>query len=117
MNRPMPRSVRAGYPLERLSTVRTGGAAELFARAGSEEELAELLAFAAAAGKRVSVVGSGSNLLIADEGVPGLVVKLDREPRRDRGGGSPVAVRRRCAPAFRGGPRRARGTVAGSSSA
>ena len=92
----MPSSVRAGFPLERLSTVRTGGAAELFARAGSERELLELLAFAAALGKRVSVVGSGSNLLIADEGVPGLVVKLDRglaaidveDPRLLCGGGA-----------------------------
>ena len=78
MSTPAPESVRAGFPLERLSTVRTGGAAELFARAGSEEELRELVAFAGGAGKRVSVVGSGSNLLIADAGVPGLVIKLDR---------------------------------------
>src|SRR5205823_12428934 len=47
--------------------------------AGSEGELAELLAWAHAQGAAVSIVGSGSNLLIADEGVPGLVVKLDRE--------------------------------------
>ena len=78
MSVPAPRSVRAAYPLERLSTVRTGGAAELFARAGSQTELLELLAYASELGKRVSVVGSGSNLLIADEGVAGLVVKLDR---------------------------------------
>ena len=78
MSVPAPRSVRAGFPLERLSTVRTGGEAELFARAGSRAELLELLAYASELGKRVSVVGSGSNLLIADEGVAGLVVKLDR---------------------------------------
>ncbi len=59
--------------------MRTGGAGELFARAGSEERLLELLAWAAADGVAVSVVGSGSNLLVADEGVSGLVVKLDGE--------------------------------------
>ncbi len=77
-----PAAVRADYPLARLSTVRTGGPAEFFARAGNEEQLAELLAWASAAGSAVSVVGSGSNLLIADEGVAGLVVKLDRELAR-----------------------------------
>jgi UDP-N-acetylenolpyruvoylglucosamine reductase len=77
-----PAAVRADYPLARLSTVRTGGAAEFFARAGSEAQLAELLAWAAGAGSSVSVVGSGSNLLIADDGVPGLVVKLDRDLAR-----------------------------------
>jgi UDP-N-acetylenolpyruvoylglucosamine reductase len=74
-----PSIVRANAALFRLTTVRTGGAAEFFARAGSEAELLELLAWAETAAKRVSVVGSGSNLLIADEGVCGLVVKLDRE--------------------------------------
>jgi UDP-N-acetylmuramate dehydrogenase len=59
--------------------VRTGGAAEFFARAGSEAQLRGLLAWAADARLEVSVVGSGSNLLIADEGVPGLVLKLERE--------------------------------------
>jgi UDP-N-acetylmuramate dehydrogenase len=75
----IPPNVRREYPLERLSTVRTGGPAELFARAGGEQELLELLTFAATAEQPVSVVGSGSNLLIADAGVAGLVVKLDGE--------------------------------------
>jgi UDP-N-acetylmuramate dehydrogenase len=65
--------------LAQLATVRTGGAAELFARAGSESQLAELLGWAAGKGVAVSVVGSGSNLLVADEGVAGLVLKLDRD--------------------------------------
>ncbi len=77
-----PQSVRRDFPIARLSTVRTGGAAEFFARAGSEAELLELLAWADAAGAPVSVVGSGSNLLIADSGVAGLVLKLDRELAR-----------------------------------
>jgi UDP-N-acetylenolpyruvoylglucosamine reductase len=74
-----PQDVGRDVPIARLSTVRTGGAAEFFARAGSEAELLELLAWAAAAGVDVAVVGSGSNLLIADGGVAGLVLKLDRE--------------------------------------
>jgi UDP-N-acetylenolpyruvoylglucosamine reductase len=75
----LPEGIRRDYPLDRLTTVRTGGVGELFARAGGEEQLLELLAWAAAAGVPVSVVGSGSNLLVADRGVPGLVLKLDRD--------------------------------------
>jgi UDP-N-acetylmuramate dehydrogenase len=74
-----PSGVREAFPLAGLATVRTGGPAELFARAGSESQLAELLAWAAGEGIVVSVVGSGSNLLVADEGVAGLVLKLDRD--------------------------------------
>jgi len=62
-----------------MSTIRTGGEAEYFARAGSGAQLRELLAWARAAQVPVAIVGSGSNLLIADEGVRGLVVKLDRK--------------------------------------
>ncbi len=73
-----PPGVTRDYPLARLTTIRTGGTAELFARAGSLSELERLLAWAAAEAVEVGVVGSGSNLLIADAGVPGLIVKLDR---------------------------------------
>jgi UDP-N-acetylenolpyruvoylglucosamine reductase len=74
-----PAGVQRDHPLARLTTVRTGGTGELFARAGEAARLLELLAWAGVAGVRVSVVGSGSNLLIADDGVSGLVVKLDGE--------------------------------------
>lgn len=69
--------VERDYPLARLTTVRTGGPAEWFARPEDELRLRDLLAWAGAAGLEVAVVGSGSNLLVADEGVRGLVVKLD----------------------------------------
>jgi UDP-N-acetylmuramate dehydrogenase len=71
--------VQEDYPLSRLTTVRTGGSGEFFARAGSSEEALALLAWGEGAGITTSVVGSGSNLLIADEGVGGLVIKLDGE--------------------------------------
>jgi UDP-N-acetylmuramate dehydrogenase len=73
-----PQAVEPDFPLSRLTTVRTGGPAEFFARAGSDDQLAELLAWAAEERAAVSVVGSGSNLLVADAGVRGLVLKLDR---------------------------------------
>ncbi len=74
-----PAGVRQGYELARLTTVRTGGPADWFATAGSDERLAELLAWADAEDLDVGVVGSGSNLLVADEGFRGLVLKLDDE--------------------------------------
>ena len=74
-----PRLVQRDHPLARLATVRTGGPAELFARVGGAPQLLELLTWAHAAGVPVAVVGSGSNLLIADGGVAGLVVKLEGE--------------------------------------
>ena len=73
----IPATVQTNYALARLTTVRTGGNAEYFARVGSVAELQELLKWAADEDLEVGVVGSGSNLLVADSGVPGLVMKLE----------------------------------------
>jgi len=72
----LPEGVEADYPLERLTTIRIGGPADFFARPESERALIELLAWAAAEEIAVGVVGSGSNLLVADDGFRGLVLKL-----------------------------------------
>jgi UDP-N-acetylenolpyruvoylglucosamine reductase len=72
-----PSAVAADYPLSRLTTIRTGGHGDYFARVGSDASLAEILGWADAEGIEVGVVGSGSNLLIADAGFRGLVIKLD----------------------------------------
>ena len=73
----VPRGVERNHPLARLTTVRTGGPGDFFARADSAERLAELLGWADRKQIAVGVVGSGSNLLIADAGFRGLVMKLD----------------------------------------
>jgi UDP-N-acetylenolpyruvoylglucosamine reductase len=73
-----PPGVQRGFALSRLSTVGTGGPGEFFARAGTREHVLELLAWARESALAVSVIGSGSNLLISDGGVRGLVLKLDR---------------------------------------
>jgi UDP-N-acetylenolpyruvoylglucosamine reductase len=75
----LPSGVQRNYSLARLTTIRTGGAAELFARPKSLAELERLLALAGQERLEVGVVGSGSNLLVADSGVRGLVLKLDKE--------------------------------------
>jgi UDP-N-acetylmuramate dehydrogenase len=74
-----PEGVERDYPLARLTTIRIGGPADFFARPGSEAELIELLGWAAAEGHTLGVVGSGSNLLVSDQGFRGLVLKLGGE--------------------------------------
>jgi UDP-N-acetylmuramate dehydrogenase len=71
--------VQSDFPLARLTTVRTGGNADFFARPGNEGELLAVLAWAADQGLALGVIGSGSNLLVADAGFRGLAIKLDRE--------------------------------------
>jgi UDP-N-acetylmuramate dehydrogenase len=71
--------VETGVPLSRLTTIGTGGPALRFARPRTLRELEEALREAAAEGIDVLVVGLGSNLLAADEGVSALVLRLEGE--------------------------------------
>jgi UDP-N-acetylenolpyruvoylglucosamine reductase len=71
-----PAGVERDYSLARLTTVRTGGPADFFARPESADALVELLAWAKVAAVEVGVIGSGSNLLVADDGFRGLAMKL-----------------------------------------
>jgi UDP-N-acetylenolpyruvoylglucosamine reductase len=77
MSADLPDGVQRDHPLARLTTIRTGGSGDFFARPDSLERLAALLAWADTEAIAVGVVGSGSNLLIADDGFRGLVLKLD----------------------------------------
>jgi UDP-N-acetylmuramate dehydrogenase len=64
------------FPLGKATTFGIGGPAQMLARPRSAAELGRLLAEAGAEGLRVRMLGGGSNLLVADEGVKGLVVRL-----------------------------------------
>ncbi|WP_347343728.1 UDP-N-acetylmuramate dehydrogenase [Jatrophihabitans telluris] len=59
-----------------MTTLRLGGPAARVAVAGSDEELTDLVATADGNGESVLIVGGGSNLVVGDEGWPGLVVRV-----------------------------------------
>ncbi len=59
-----------------LTTIGIGGPARFFARVQSEHELEEAAAFAVTHRLPLFVLGGGSNLLVRDEGFPGLVLHL-----------------------------------------
>jgi len=71
--------VEEGVSLGRFTTLGTGGPARAFARPTTLDELDEALTWAGGRGLEVAVVGLGSNLLVADEGVEALVLKLEGE--------------------------------------
>lgn len=68
-----------GVALSRFTTIGTGGPAKAFARPESLAELEEALAWARERELAIATVGLGSNLLVADEGFDGLVLKLAGE--------------------------------------
>jgi UDP-N-acetylenolpyruvoylglucosamine reductase len=89
-----------GAALARLTTIGTGGPATVLARPRSVAALEEALQLAGERGLGVAVVGLGSNVLAADDGVDGLVLRLEGELAEARvegerllaGGGATNAV-------------------------
>jgi UDP-N-acetylenolpyruvoylglucosamine reductase len=71
--------IEEGVALSRFTTIGTGGPAKAFARPETLAELEEALAWAGERGVEVATVGLGSNLLVADDGFDGLVLKLAGE--------------------------------------
>jgi UDP-N-acetylmuramate dehydrogenase len=70
-------SVLEDEPLSRHTTWRIGGPARFFCRVRSEAGLAAALAAASGDGLPLALLGMGSNILVADEGFPGYVLRLE----------------------------------------
>ena len=69
-------TIQEMVPLAPLTTLQVGGAARYFAEAKSEAEVSEAVQFAKVRNLPLFVLGGGSNLVVADSGWPGLVLKL-----------------------------------------
>lgn len=72
-------NIERGTSLSNLTTIGTGGPASALGRPRSLDELAEALRYGATEGLEIVVVGLGSNLLVADDGVEALVLHLEGE--------------------------------------
>jgi UDP-N-acetylmuramate dehydrogenase len=70
-------TVESGLPLARFTTWRIGGPARFFCRVKTEAGLAAALAAASADALPLAILGMGSNILVADEGFPGYVLRLE----------------------------------------
>jgi UDP-N-acetylenolpyruvoylglucosamine reductase len=96
----MTAALQEQEPLGRLTTIGTGGPARWLARPESVVELQKLLRWARERDAAVEVIGLGSNLLVHDDGVEALVLRLAGELAKVQvegsvlvaGGGAPNAV-------------------------
>ena len=70
--------VRDDVPMAPLTTFRIGGPAAVFLEPETVEDLHAVARAVARAGVTVAIVGKGSNVLVADEGFAGIVLRLGR---------------------------------------
>ena len=70
--------------MRQYTTLKLGGTADWLAFPRSAAEIAELFAEAGAAGLPVTVIGHGSNVLVLDGGIRGLVIRIDKNMKSIR---------------------------------
>lgn len=72
----MALSIRNNESLKQYTTLQVGGQAEYFVEVDSESSLNEAVVYARANGLLVTVLGEGSNVLVSEEGIKGLVIRM-----------------------------------------
>lgn len=83
----IPSFIQKNVPLAPYTTLGVGGTASLFASVRTHDEVRELMLWAESESLPVLCIGGGSNILVPDGGIDGLVmhVAIDREEYRDTG--------------------------------
>jgi UDP-N-acetylmuramate dehydrogenase len=69
-------NIQENVPLAPYTTFKVGGPARYFVQAYSEQDIQQALELSASRRLRLFVLGGGSNLVVSDQGWPGLVIKI-----------------------------------------
>jgi UDP-N-acetylmuramate dehydrogenase len=72
----MPPHIQQNVPLAPYTTLGSGGVAEFFAEVHTDDDLFAVVRWARENGHRITVMGGGSNVLIRDVGVSGIVIRM-----------------------------------------
>ena len=84
--------IQRDHALAPLTTLEVGGSADVYVRAETEGQVVEAIWYAQRAGLVLTVLGGGSNSLVADAGVRGVVLQPAVMGRRVRAEGDAVVV-------------------------
>ena len=69
--------VKVDEPMSKHTSFKIGGTADIFVKADSIDNLRAILNFSKQKGIEYTIIGNGSNLLVKDNGIRGIVIKLD----------------------------------------
>ena len=70
-------NIKYNEPMKNYTTFKVGGPAECLIKIYNLEELKEILKFAKENSINLTIIGNGSNLLVLDAGIDGIVAKID----------------------------------------
>ena len=69
--------IKQNEPMSKHTSFKIGGPAEFFIKIVSIEELQKILEFAKKEKIKITILGNGSNILVADKGIQGIVIKTN----------------------------------------
>lgn len=70
-------NIKYNEPMKKHTSFKIGGPAECFIKAQKIEEIQEILKLVKENNIPLKIIGNGSNLLVKDEGIKGIVLKID----------------------------------------
>ncbi len=71
--------VKIDEPMSEHTTFKIGGNADVFVKVDNEENIKKILNFAKKNNIQTTIIGNGSNILVKDNGIRGLVIKIDNK--------------------------------------
>jgi UDP-N-acetylmuramate dehydrogenase len=86
MLKDLPGEVKRNEPMSRHTSLKVGGPAEIMVFPSRPEDLSEIFRLAKTARTSLFFLGGGTNLLVKDGGIGGLVIKLSRFSRIEENG-------------------------------
>src|SRR5688572_26305333 len=90
-------SVKSEEPLSRHTTIGIGGPADAYVTVGSAEQLSQVVQLAGREGVPFFILGSGSNIVVGDRGIRGVVIdnnaRGQTEPKSYRNGEERFLIR------------------------
>ena len=69
--------IKYNEPMKKHTTFKVGGNADIFITIKKEEELKEVCKFAKETKTPIIIIGNGSNILVLDKGIKGIVIKTN----------------------------------------
>ena len=80
-------------PMRNHTSFKIGGNADIFVSVVNEDELKQALNYAKLKNYPITIIGNGSNLLVSDSGIRGLVIKIDIQYLNIQGNKNDIEVR------------------------
>lgn len=73
----IPNSIMLNEPMKKYTSFKIGGNADIYIKVGTKEQLKQIIEMVKKEDIPLTIIGNGTNVLVKDEGIRGIVLKPD----------------------------------------